>query len=376
MKIAFVYDRINKVGGAERVLQAFHQLWPKAPFHTAVYNSSTAAWAQDLDIKTSFLQHLPLAKTHHELYPWLTPLAFESFNFDAYDIVISITSAEAKAIITKPKTLHICYCLTPTRYLWSHQHQYQTKPGLGLWTRAGKWVFSRAKNKLQHLDLIASTRPDIYLAISKTVQQRIKKYYHRHSQVIYPPVNTRQFSKISSIRFKPPFSHYYLIVSRLTPYKKVDLAIRACNQLQQPLIIVGVGREQKNLQKLAGSSIKFLGQVNDQKLISLYQGCQALIMPQEEDLGLVAVEAQAAGKPVIAFNRGGAPETIITNKTGLLFNQQTVDSLVQAMKQFNSYSWNTAVIKRQATKFDNKVFKQKITTLVKEQWQQHQQSLQ
>ena len=379
MNLALVYDRINKFGGAERVLLALHQLWPQAPLYTAVYNPATAPWAKDIQVKTSFLQHLPLAKTHHELYPWLTPVAFESFNFDQYDLVVSVTSAEAKAIITKPSTLHICYCLTPTRYLWSHSQQYQDAPGLGPWSSLGKLVFKLTQKQLRRLDRLASTRPDLYLAISKTVQQRIKQYYRRQAQVIYPPVETKKFSQKLSRHYRLPSlppSPYFLLVSRFTPYKKIGLAIEAFNQLKLPLVIVGSGRQEKKLKNLAGPTITFTGPIKDQHLIYLYQHCQALIMPQEEDLGLVAIEAQAAGRPVIAYQQGGVTETVINRQTGLFFPTQTVDSLAAAVKQSITCDWRSQLIKAHARQFDQAVFKKKIKQFMEVAWQQHQKNFQ
>lgn len=358
MKLAFVYDRINKLGGAEKILLALHQAYPQAPFYTSVYNPDSASWAKDLEIKTSFLNHFPLAKTHHELYPWLTSMAFESFNFTQFDVVVTITSAEAKAIITLPKTLHLCYCLTPTRYLWSHGDQYAQDPLLGKLLRF--WQVY-----LRKVDLLNAVRPDVYLAISKTVQKRIKKYYHQDSTIIYPPVDTAKFT------FRPS-KGYFLLVSRLVPYKNIHLAIQAFNQLEEKLVIVGAGREHARLRQLAGPTVVFKGQVSDQELVKLYRSCQALIMPQEEDFGIVSLEAQAAGKPVIALESGGAVETIIHQQTGILFSQPTVDSLMSAMKQFNSRSWSNNFIQSQAKKFDTRLFINKFKIFVEAQWQQHQ----
>ena len=358
MKLAFVYDRINKLGGAEKILLALHQAYSQAPFYTAVYNPGSAPWAKALKIKASFLNHFPLAKTHHELYPWLASMAFESFNFDKFDVVVSVTSAEAKAIITQPRTLHLCYCLTPTRYLWSHRQKYTQDPQLGKFFRP--WL-----TYLQQVDLINARRPDVYAAISKTVQQRIKKYYHQDSTVIYPPVDTTKFSY-------QPAQDYFLLVARLVPYKNIDIAIKAFNRLQKKLVIVGSGREESRLKQLAGSTIKFKGQVTDQELTELYQHCQALIMPQEEDFGLVSLEAQASGKPVIALQSGGAVETIINHQTGIFFPEATVDSLVSSVKQFNSRSWNQAFIQAQAQKFDTGIFINKFKGFVEDQWQNHQ----
>jgi glycosyltransferase involved in cell wall biosynthesis len=372
MKLAFVYDRINKFGGAERILLSLHQTWPQAPLYTAVYQPATAPWAKDIDIRPSFLQHFPLAKNHHELYPWLTPLVFESFDLDEFEVVLSVTSAEAKAVITKPQTLHICYCLTPTRYLWSHADFYRLSPGLGFWSQPARWFFRLAQNPLRRLDMIAASRPDLFLAISKTVKDRIKKYYRRDSEVIYPPVDTKKFSRKTSTSFRLPFASYQLLVSRFTSYKNIDLAIRACNQLKQNLIIVGTGRQEKDLKHLAGPTIWFTGSITDKQLIYLYQHCQSLLMPQEEDLGLVAIEAQAAGRPVVAFQKGGAQETVKPGQTGILFSTQTVDSLSSAVKQSISWSWQSSRIKAHARQFDQRFFKKKIKKYVEEQWQNQQ----
>ena len=365
MKIALVYDRVNKFGGAEQVLKALHHIWPQAPLYTAVYNSKTATWAKDFDIKSSFLQNWPLAKTHHELYPLLTPIAFEQFDFTPFDVVISITSAEAKAIITTPKTLHLCYCLTPTRYLWSHQKDYLTAPGLGIWSKLGQKVFKKTFRYLQKLDYAVAQRPDDYLAISSTVQRRIKKYYQRLSTIIYPPVNTKDY-------YYKPAKDYFLLVSRLVPYKKVDLAIKAFNQLNQPLVIVGTGRDFRRLKDLANSNIIFKGLVNQKHLAKLYAQSKALIMPQVEDYGIVSLEAQSAGKPVIALASGGALDTVIPNKTGILIKNQTVDSLIAAVKQFSLHKWDHQFIQSHAQNFDVSVFKDKLKKLVEAKWQQHQ----
>jgi len=363
MKVALVYDRLNKFGGAEQVLINLHRLWPEAPLYTAVYQPEGAPWAKVFShVIPSFLQHLPWAKTHHELYPWLTPLAFESFNFTGFDVVVSVTSAEAKAVITPPKTLHLCYCLTPTRYLWSHQKKYLSEPGLGRW-------FKPVQHYLQSNDLVYSRRPDIYAAISQTVKTRIKKYYGRSSTVIYPPVDTEKFSKITD--YKLPITDYFLIVSRLVAYKKIDLAIQAFNRLKLPLVIVGKGRDKSRLRRLAGPTIKFTGWGSEAELIGYYQHCQALIMPQEEDFGIAAVEVQAAGRPVIAFDQGGARETVVDNQTGIFFSQARVDSLITAVKQFTVRHWKPKLMIEQAKKFDQSVFLVKFKKFAEEQWQKY-----
>ena len=241
----------------------------------------------------------------------------------------------------------------PTRYLWSHRQEYLADRSLGRW-------FRPLVGYLQSADLINSRRPDLYVAISRTVKERIKKYYQRNSLVIYPPVAIERFSSYSGP------GDYFLVVSRLTGYKKVDLAVKAANELRQKLLIVGRGREEAYWKKLAGPTVSFLGEVSETELTGLYQHCRALIMPQEEDFGIAAVEAQAAGRPVIAFNQGGATETVIPGETGIFFKEATVDSLKAAMKQFESCSWDSRLIRSQAQKFKEGIFCQKIKKLVEE----------
>jgi len=353
MKIALVYDRVNKIGGAERVLETLHEIWPQAPLYTAVYYPQGAPWAKKFKIIPSFLNKWPLAKKHHELYPWLTPLAFESFDFSDFDLVISITSAEAKGIITKTKTKHLCYCLTPTRYLWSAYNDYFFNKGL-------RWLTQPIVDWMRNWDKIAAQRPDEYLAISQEVQKRIKKYYHRQSFVCYPPVDTENFYPAE----KNQKGDYFLIVSRLVPYKKIDLAIQAFNQLKEPLKIIGEGSEKNRLKEMAKGNIEFLGKLTDQELLSYYQNCRALIFPQQEDFGLVPLEAQACGKPVIAFAGGGALETVIEGKTGTFFRPQRVTALVKKIKSFKDKDYRTIDCRSNAERFDKIIFKQNFKNLV------------
>jgi glycosyltransferase involved in cell wall biosynthesis len=366
MKTALVYDRVNKWGGAERVLLALHELFPDASLYTSVYDRKNAAWADKLNIKTSFLQNIPYAKSHHELIPFLMPIAFEQFNFDEYDLVISITSEAAKGIITKPHTLHICYCLTPTRYLWSGYDEYFKNPLF-------KYVSSPIVSYLKSWDKIAASHPDIFISISNEVKKRIKKYYELDSEVIYPPVlleeNKQDFLPCHSREGGNPapsrhLSPYFLVVSRLVPYKKIELAIQACNALSFPLKIIGTGKEESNLKKIAGPTIKFLDNVTDKELTRVYKNCQALIFPGIEDFGLTIIEAQKYGKPVIAYKAGGALETIKEGKTGLFFDHQNKDSLINALQKFGKYRFSDQDCKDQAANFNFKNFKNKFLSLV------------
>jgi len=355
MKVALVYDRVNKIGGAERVLEALHEIFPDAPLYTAVYNPKTAPWAEKFNVIPSFLNKFPFAKRSHEVYPWLTPLAFESFDFSEFEVVISVTSEAAKGIITKPKTLHICYCLTPTRYLWSGYEDYFKNEVFRFFTKP-------VVSYLRRWDKIAAQRPDVFVAISKNVQQRIKKYYGRDSEVIYPPVDIDKFP-ISNSQF--PIGEYFLIVSRLVPYKKVDIAIQAFNKLGLPLKVVGTGREMGRLKRMAKKNIEFLGQLTDFQLLSYYQRCQAVVFPQEEDFGLVPLEAQACGKPVIAYRAGGALETVVERKTGEFFDKQTPENLEEIVKKFKPEKYKPEDCRQNALKFDIKIFKKKWKTYLK-----------
>jgi len=324
MKVAIVYDRVNKWGGAEKVLFALHEIFPDAPLYTSVYDEKKASWAKVFPkIYTSFLQKIPLAKGNHEFFGWLMPFAFESFDFDKYDLVISVTSEAAKGIITKPKTQHICYCLTPTRYLWSHYDLYFKNKFL-------KFFSKPLVNYLRSWDKVAAQRPDKIIAISTEVKNRIKKYYNRDPEIIFPPVEIPEVAIVNHSR-----GGYFLIVSRLVGYKRVDLAVKAFNKLKLPLIVVGTGSQANNLKLIAKNNIKFASQVSEQDLIKYYKGAKALIMPQEEDFGITAVEAQFFGVPVIAFKKGGALDTIIDKRTGIFFLKQEVDSMMSAVAQFN-----------------------------------------
>lgn len=350
MKVALVYDRVNKWGGAERVLLVLHEMFPEAALYTSVYNPKTAPWARVFDIKTSFLQNLPLATSTHELYATLMPLAFESFNFDEYDLVISLTSEAAKGIVTKPKTLHVCYCLTPTRYLWSGYEDYFRDPILRL-------VSKPAVSYLQTWDKIAAARPDYYIAISKEVQGRIKKYYGRESEVVYPPVMIG--AEVGNASPRHAKNNYFLVVSRLVPYKRVDIVVDAFNKLGWPLKVVGVGSELAKLKGRAHKNVEFIANLTDGELLRYYEGCIAFVFAGIEDFGLSLAEAQRAGKPVIAFREGGALEIVNEGVTGELFSPQTKEALVEKLKSFMITKYKEENCARQAEQFNKKVFQER-----------------
>lgn len=375
MRVALVYDRITKWGGAERVLLALHELWPRAPLYTAVYDADHSRWASVLRIRPSFINALPFAKKAHELVPWLTPMAFETFTFDDFDVVISVTSAEAKNIITKPATLHICYCLTPTRYLWSGLDEYLRQPGLGILTRPGRAVFKRVFGTLRRWDLVAGSRPDYYIAISHAVKERIERTYKREvARVIFPPVDTEKFGG-SLTGGKPPRERYYLTVSRLVPYKRVDLLIDAFNMLGWPLVIVGTGRDKRRLAARAKKNIVFLGHVGESELMRLYAGAHAFVYAGTEDFGIVAAEAQAAGKPVVANASGGMAEIVIPAKTGELFHGDSLGALVAALQKVSVGWYDSALCRKNAERFSKARFNKEMKGTVESLYNTYLRSL-
>lgn len=358
MKVAIVYDRVNKWGGAERVLLTLHEMFPDAPLFTSVYDEAGASWAKVFPkIHTSFLQKIPFAKRNHEYFGGLMPIAFECFDFSNYDLVISVTSEACKGIITGLNTKHICYMLTPTRYLWSHEHQY-------FGNEISRTLCKPLIKYLKRWDKMAAQRPDLIVSISSGVQDRIKKYYGRESQIIFPPAGIASHSF-----FGNSHNHrggYYLIVSRLVKYKKVDLAIEVFGELGLPLYVVGTGREEKKYrEKYKFRNVKFLGFVPEKDLDKYYSGARALVMPQEEDFGLVAVEAQSYGVPVIAFKKGGAID-IIKEKTGFLFAEQSKKSLITAVKNFQKMKFDGRIIRDNAKRFSTTRFKKEFMLYLKE----------
>jgi glycosyltransferase involved in cell wall biosynthesis len=368
MKVALVYDQVNKFGGAERLLLALHKIYPQASLFTLVHHPQSATWAKDFQVYPSPINKIRPLQTRHQWLSPIAPMMFETFNFDKYNLVISVTRDNAKAAITKPETLHICYCLTPTRYLWGEIKEYSHDIKMKLIPKSFKKYF-------RSVDLLISKRPDQYIAISKEVRRRIKTHYNQDSSVIYPPIENKFYSKNPLPLSK---RKHYLVVGRLEPYKKTNLVVEAFNHLQNlNLKVVGSGSELKKLKKLAGKNTKFLGQVSDKELKKLYASAKAVIFPQIEDFGLVPLEAQGQGTPVIAFNKGGAKETVLNNQTGILFNHQTPKSLIKAIKKFELGDHQITLRKCQQNtlKFTQDRFINKFRDKVDKLWQKHKSQL-
>lgn len=356
MRVALVHDYLNQYGGAERVLEAFCEIWPDAPIFTLIYDAGRTGGAfEGRKIKTSFLQKVPFVKAHHRPFLMLMPLAIEQFDLSKYDLVISDSASFAKGVITRPRTLHICYCHTPTRYVWDDSHKYIEEFN---YPAVVKKFIPPFLNYLRLWDEAASSRPDKYLANSRFVAARIKKYYQQEAEIIHPPVKTNFF-------YIGQPQDYFLIVARFLPYKKIDLAIRAFNELGWPLKIIGDGPEKRRLQNLANNNIEFIGLVDEASLKEYYANCRAFVFPQEEDFGISAVEAMAAGRPVIAYRSGGALEIIKENETGLFFDEQSVDSLLNVLKRFHPGNFNPEFIRQHALQFDKEIFKNKINDFLK-----------
>ncbi len=357
MRVALVHDFLTQYGGAEKVLEVLHEIWPEAPVYTLFYDQKALGDKfKNWDIRVSPIQNLPFGVSHYRWYLGLMPVAIERFDLRNYDLVISSSSAYAKGALTHIHTKHICYCYSPTRYLWSDAYDYLT--GLSGAERIFKKLLPPLLTYLRNWDYLAAQRPDGMVAISQFIAERIRKYYRREpSAIIYPPVEIEKFSLADRL------DNYYLLISRLRPYKKIDLAINAFNKLKIPLKIIGTGHD-KSLRKIAGPYIEFVGSVSDKDKAKYLSCCQALIFPQEEDFGLVAVEAMASGRPVIAYRAGGALEIVEENKTGIFFNEQAWESLAETVIKFDARHFNPVIIKESAERFSKTRFKKEFLDLV------------
>ncbi|MDA2935956.1 glycosyltransferase [Patescibacteria group bacterium AH-259-L05] len=358
MRVALVHDFLTQYGGAEKVLEAFHEIWPKAPVFTLFYDKKAVGDIfKGWDIKVSPIANLPFAIKKYRWYLSLMSAAIERFDLSDFNLVISDSSAYSKGVITQPNTVHISYIHSPTRYLWSDTYKYLE--GLSGAEKLFKKILPPILTYLRQWDFIAAQRPDYIIANSDFVARRIEKYYRRKPDtVIHPPVETDKF-KISS-----KIDDYFLLISRFRPYKRVDCAIKAFNKLKIPLKIIGTG-DDTMLKKIAGPYIEFLGFVNDREKVQYLSHCKALIHPQEEDFGIVPLEAMASGRPVIAYKGGGALETIVEGRTGVFFNEQTWESLAEAVIKFKSNEFDAQIIQNHARTFSKDQFKSKIQSLVK-----------
>lgn len=323
MKVALVHDWLVTAGGAEKVLWQFHLLFPDAPIYTLVYDPACGnGMFRDCDVRTTWLQKLPFATKLYKNLLTLMPSAWERLDLTEYDLVLSSCSSCAKGVITRPDAVHICYCHTPTRYIWDFYYTYLQNAGF-----FKRLLMPPLIHKMRMWDQLAAERVDYFISNSNYIAQRIQKYYHREATTIYPPVHINDYPIAQA-------GDYYLVVSRFVYYKRLDLAIQACTQLAKKLVVVGGGDEEKKLRAMAGPTIEFVGRVSDEKMMQYYIHAKAFLFPGEEDFGITPVEAQSAGCPVLAYGRGGALETVLDGETGLFFAEQTADCLAECIQRF------------------------------------------
>lgn len=361
MKIAIVHDYLNQMGGAEKVVEVFHDMFPAAPIFTSVYvPDNVSKKLQGADVRTSFMQKLPLVRKFSRQYLAIYPYAFEFFDFSDYDVVLSSSSAFAKGIITGPDTCHICYCHTPMRFAWQY-YSYIERERLNNFIRA---ILPYVVHRVRRWDEITVNRVDHYVSNSHEVERRIRKYYRRNSTVICPPAETHRF------RVTEQDDGYFVIMSRLLPYKKIDIAVQAANMLKVPLKIIGIGRDEERLKEMAGPTVEFLGRLSDDDVVDCLQRSRALIFPGLEDFGIVPVEAMACGKPVIAYCRGGALDTVIDGVSGMFFREQTPQALADVMSVFRVADYNPYTIRQHAETFDVSVFRRKMRSFIEEKLEQ------
>jgi glycosyltransferase involved in cell wall biosynthesis len=359
VNVALVHDWLNQKGGAENVLEILAQLFPDAPIYTSMYDPDRMPPAyRSWDIRTSFMRWLPGVIDHHQTYMPLYPLAFRSFDLSSHDLVISNKSGFCHGVRTRPSAVHICYCLTPTRYIWMYdlyQKREEIRPLVDLLVRG-------VLPALRRWDYAVAQQVTYFIAISTAIQTRIRRYYDRESVVIYPPVDTDRYTPSGE-----PLEDYFLVVSRLIPYKRVDLAVQAFTELGLPLVVVGDGRDRAKLQAMAGPNVTFMGQVPfGTELLTLYRRCQAFVFPGLEDFGIAPVEAQAAGRPVIAYAGGGALDTVQEGVTGTFFYEPTPEALVSVAADFSAADYSPHSCRASAERFSADTFRSELRAFIEE----------
>jgi glycosyltransferase involved in cell wall biosynthesis len=362
-RVAIVHDWMVKVGGGEKVLYQLHLLYPEAPIYTTAYVPELFPEFKGADIRTTWMDRFSVTKYRHQFFPPLRAITYALMDLSNYDIVISSSTAESKYVHTGKSTLHLCYCHTPIRYYWSDYSWYLKHPPFGRLNWIAQVALPLVIGPLRWFDFKRAQAIDAYVANSKFVQKRINKYYHRESEVIYPPVSTDMFKLASGER------DYYLIVGRQVAYKRLDLAVDAFNELGLPLKVAGGGEEVARQQLRAKSNIEFLGPVSDQLKSQLYTDAKGFVFPAVEDFGIVPLEAMASGTPVIAIAEGGALETVVEGKTGTFFNEQSPAALVAAIRKFEKMIFDPELIRAHALTFDEAVFREKMRAFVDNKWQ-------
>ncbi len=362
MKLALVHDWLNQIGGAEDVLEELVRNYPKSPIFTSIYaRDLMPTHYQDWDIHTLWIDRLPGIKRRHQPYLPFYPLAWNNLHLAEHDVILSNKSGFCHGLQCDPTTLHICYCLTPTRYVWQLD-SYLEGEGFG---KPVEWLLQPFAKLLRRWDLAAAGRVTHFIAISSAIKRRIKTFYNRDACIIFPPVDTSRFVPLPASEVED----YYLIVSRLIPYKRIDLAVQAASELDLPLKIAGKGRDHERLHAMAGDTVEFLGYVPDEELPALMAKCKAFLFPGLEDFGITTVQAQSAGRPVIACGGGGALDTVIPGVTGEHFDRLSVQSLKDVLLSYDASAYDPHQIRQHALRFDTSVFSEQITSFVEQAWQ-------
>ncbi len=360
-KVAIVCDWLTGIGGAERVVYELHKLYPDAPIYTSQYDPEGINWFDEADVRTGWLQRLPAGLK--KFLPVLRAYYFSRLDLSEYDLVLSSSGAEAKGVHTRSDAVHICYMHAPTHYYWTRHDEYLARPGF---PRGFNWLarlgLKILVDPLRRWDRHAARQPDFIVANSEHTQAMIKKYYRRDSTVVHPPVDVDRFK----VTGKPELRHGFVVAGRQTPYKRFDLAVEACNKLKVPLVVIGNGPDHKRLEKLAERSITFLTNVNDTDIVTHFQTALGFIMPNLDDFGIVAVEAMAAGTPVIAYGKGGAMDYVVDGRTGLLFDRQNARSLTSALEKALEKNWNYESIANHAAKFSVSAFRDNMREFIKQ----------
>lgn len=360
MRVAFIHDWLNGMRGGERCLEALCELYPDAHLYSLFHEKGKLSpTIEAMSIRTSFIQKLPFVLKKYRHYLPLFPVAVELFDLREYDLVVSLNHCIANGVITRPQTCHIGYTFTPMRYAWDLYHEYFGGDRLrGL----SRYIIPSCMNYLRMWDITASKRVDYFVAISQHVKKRIEKHYRRSADVIYPPVDIEFYTPGTDLKS----GEFFLIVSAFAPYKKIEIAIEAFARLNLPLKVIGQGQDAKRLKALASPNIEFLGALSDEEVRDHYRRCRALIFPGEEDFGIVPLEAQACGSPVIAYAKGGALETTIQQETAIWFHEQTPEAIIAAVQEFEKQSFAVTAIRNHACRFAKKRFKQEMQIYIEQ----------
>ncbi len=355
MRVAIVHDYLNQMGGAERVVESFHRIWPEAPIFTTIADrAAMPAALRDADLRVSWMQRLPAWQRHFRAYLPFYPLAIETMDLRGFDVIVSSSSAWAKAARPPAGAVHVCYCHTPMRWVWDYD-RYVEREGFGALTRLALPPLISA---LRAWDVRTAQRPTHLVVNSRVVQERVQRCWGRSSEVLHPPVDIGRFAVGSGA------GHGYLVVSRLGHYKRIDLAVAAFTALGLPLEVIGDGPARAALEAMAGPTVRFRGRVDDAGVAQALRDCRGLVFPGEEDFGITPLEANASGRPVIAYGAGGALETVRDGITGVLFAEQTAGALALAVQRAQSMAWDTAVIRRHAEGFSSDGFEARFRAIV------------